>query len=447
MPPLSVQVYSPPKKDLSWMGLPEFVDDTVTDYTRPTPSIDVSKGVNGELEGNNTSVDKGETWPRVNYSQDNMKFTSTHKSMTPRAVLLKSGTKPIAVNKPSSTPKSTLNGIPQDDIDDKGYWDSGCSRYMTSNISYMSEYEPYNEGYVSFGHGGGKITSKGTIKTDKLEFENVYFVKELKYNLFSVSQICDNKNSVLFTDLECLVLGKDFKLYNDSHVWLRTPRQQNMYSIDLKNIVPHTNMTCLNAKASENESIKKEFSNDGTPQQNGVAERRNRTLIEAARTMLADAKLPVTFWAKAVSTACYVQNRVLVNKSQNKTPYELFNGTKEVASQAMEENMSTLRFIALPNWNVDVFERSRNTIPTSTTKDPTADQVEPVLSSIVETEVPTVSSHVPTDKAPSLGNAMTFENRLEDIFGDSTASVKLNEVEADLRNIETNIQVNPIPTL
>ncbi|GJW35477.1 ribonuclease H-like domain-containing protein [Tanacetum coccineum] len=56
--------------------------------------------------------------------------------------------------------------------------------------------------------------------------------------------------------------------------------------------------------------IKREFSNARTPQQNGVAERRNRTLIEAARTMLADAKLPVTFWAEAVSTACYVQNRV-----------------------------------------------------------------------------------------------------------------------------------------
>ncbi|GJQ93314.1 putative ribonuclease H-like domain-containing protein [Tanacetum coccineum] len=72
--------------------------------------------------------------------------------------------------------------------------------------------------------------------------------------------------------------------------------------------------------------IKREFSNARTPQQNGVVERRNRTLIEAARTMLADAKLHVTFWAEAVSTACYVQNRVLVNKSQNKTPYELFNG-------------------------------------------------------------------------------------------------------------------------
>nr|GEU33652.1 retrovirus-related Pol polyprotein from transposon TNT 1-94 [Tanacetum cinerariifolium] len=72
--------------------------------------------------------------------------------------------------------------------------------------------------------------------------------------------------------------------------------------------------------------IKREFSNARTPQQNGVTKRRNRTLIEAAKTMLVDAKLHVTFWAEAVNTACYVQNRVLVNKSQNKTPYELFNG-------------------------------------------------------------------------------------------------------------------------
>ncbi|GJT65166.1 ribonuclease H-like domain-containing protein [Tanacetum coccineum] len=63
-----------------------------------------------------------------------------------------------------------------------------------------------------------------------------------------------------------------------------------------------------------------------TPQQNRVAERRNMTLIEAARTILADSKLPTTFWAKVVNTACYVQNRVLVVKPHNKTPYELFHG-------------------------------------------------------------------------------------------------------------------------
>ncbi|GKA04891.1 putative ribonuclease H-like domain-containing protein [Tanacetum coccineum] len=78
--------------------------------------------------------------------------------------------------------------------------------------------------------------------------------------------------------------------------------------------------------------IKREYSVARTPQQNGVAERRNRTLIEAARTMLADFKLPTTFWAEAVSTACYVQNRVLVVKPHNKTPYELFRGFKPALS-------------------------------------------------------------------------------------------------------------------
>ncbi|GJT90214.1 ribonuclease H-like domain-containing protein [Tanacetum coccineum] len=72
--------------------------------------------------------------------------------------------------------------------------------------------------------------------------------------------------------------------------------------------------------------ILRQFSIARTPQQNGVAERRNRILIEDARTMLADSKLPTTFWAETVNTACYVQNRVLVVKPHNKTPYKLFHG-------------------------------------------------------------------------------------------------------------------------
>ncbi|GJY34858.1 ribonuclease H-like domain-containing protein [Tanacetum coccineum] len=82
----------------------------------------------------------------------------------------------------------------------------------------------------------------------------------------------------------------------------------------------------------EIKGIKREFSVARTPQQNGVVERKNRTLIEAARTMLADLKLPTTFWAEAVNTACYVQNRVLVIKPHNKTPYELFLGRKPALS-------------------------------------------------------------------------------------------------------------------
>ncbi|GKE50363.1 hypothetical protein Tco_1481621, partial [Tanacetum coccineum] len=63
------------------------------------------------------------------------------------------------------------------------------------------------------GEGQGRIIGKGTIRTSKLDFENVYYVKELQYfNLFSLLQICDKKNNVLFTETECLVLSKDFKV-------------------------------------------------------------------------------------------------------------------------------------------------------------------------------------------------------------------------------------------
>nr|GEV14087.1 putative ribonuclease H-like domain-containing protein [Tanacetum cinerariifolium] len=76
----------------------------------------------------------------------------------------------------------------------------------------------------------------------------------------------------------------------------------------------------------EMRGILRQFSVARTPQQNRVVERRNMTLIEADRTMLADFKLPTTFWAEAINIACYVQNRVLVVKPYNRTPYEPFYG-------------------------------------------------------------------------------------------------------------------------
>ncbi|GJT27175.1 ribonuclease H-like domain-containing protein [Tanacetum coccineum] len=369
----------------------------------------------------------------------------------------------------SADPSSVWPWVPKDtnlikfcvqsnsQLNDKGFVDSGCSRHMSGNIAHLSDFKDFDGGYVTFGGGanGGRITGKGTIKTDKLDFDDVYFVKELKFNLFSVSQMCDKKNYVLFTDSECLVLSPNFRLPDENQILLKIPRQDNMYSFDMKNIVPKDGLTCLVAKATSEESmlwhrrlghvnfkninklvkenlvrdlplkrfendqtcvaclkgkqhrascrpsplihyktivyvahgslwftwvfflktkdettqilknyinqienlveqkvkiirsdngtefknkimdefcrekgIKREYSVARTPQQNGVAERKNRTLIEAARTMLADSKLPTTFWAEAVSTACYVQNRVLIVKPHNKTPYELFRGIK-----------------------------------------------------------------------------------------------------------------------
>nr|GEX27654.1 hypothetical protein [Tanacetum cinerariifolium] len=79
-------------------------------------------------------------------------------------------------------------------------------------------------------------------------------------------------------------------------------------------------------KNRETNGILRQFSVARTSHQNRVAKRRNMTLIKAARTMLADSKLPTTFYAETVSTTCYVQNKVLVVKPHNKTPYELFHG-------------------------------------------------------------------------------------------------------------------------
>ncbi|GJT34745.1 putative ribonuclease H-like domain-containing protein [Tanacetum coccineum] len=118
-------------------------------------------------------------------------------------------------------------------------------------------FKDFDGGYVTFGGGanGGRITGKGTIKTDKLDFDDVYFVKELKFNLFSVSQMCDKKNYVLFTDSECLVLSPNFKLPDENQILLKIPRQDNMYSFDMKNIVPKDGLTCLVAKATSEESM------------------------------------------------------------------------------------------------------------------------------------------------------------------------------------------------
>nr|GEV28933.1 hypothetical protein [Tanacetum cinerariifolium] len=503
------------------------------------------------------------------------------------------------------------------------------------NISYLSDYEPFDGGYMSFGQGGCKIIGKGTIKTGKLEFENVYFVKDLKYNLFSVSQICDNKNSVLFTDSECIVLGKEFKLLDDANILLRTPRQHNMYSIDLNNIILHRDLTCLVAKASADEwkqhkascksklvnsvtkplhtlhldlfgptsissishkwyylvvtddfsrftwtfflkskeetsgilkkfiteiknlkdlklkiircdnggefrnkemndfcsqkVIKREFSNSRTLQQNGVAEKRNRTLIEVARTM------------------------VLVNKSHNKTPYELFNGRSpaigflkpfgchvmilntldnlgkfeekgdegyfigySMSSKAfrvfnkrtrrVEENLHVefLENKAIekgsgPNWLFDIntLNKSMNYVPVDAgtistnllgTKDAARQEVKKDVSSLryialpnwahdallefysIETPIPTVSSLVPTaystdsqepssvarliskrvanqEEIPSLDNILSLTNRFEDILGVPSNSDESNGREADISNMETAITASPTPTL
>nr|GEV88185.1 putative ribonuclease H-like domain-containing protein [Tanacetum cinerariifolium] len=272
----------------------------------------------------------------------------------------------------------------------EGYWDSGCSQHMTGNIFYLSDYEPYDGGYVSFGQRGGKITGKVTkasvdesmlwhrrlahlnfkimnnlVRHNLVKglpskcFENdhtcVAFLKGKQHKASCKTKLVNSVSKPLHTlhmDLfgptfvsslnhkwYCLVVTDEFSRFT----WTFFLKTKDETSGILRNFITEIEnlkdlkvkiIRCDNGGEFKNKEmhefcirkgIKREFSNARTPQQNGVVERRNGTLIEAARTMLADAKLPITFWAEVINTACYVQNRVLVNKSQNKTPYELFN--------------------------------------------------------------------------------------------------------------------------
>ncbi|GKA85723.1 putative ribonuclease H-like domain-containing protein [Tanacetum coccineum] len=195
--------------------------------------------------------------------------TIFHKTYSPirrpfkRTTTLKTNLANQKVNTAGDKAVSAVGGIwktaddPHKALKNKGIVDSGCSRHMIGNKAYLAEYQDYNGGLVSFGGSKGYITGKGKIKIGKLDFEDVSFVKELQqFNLFSVSQMCDKKNKVLFTDTECLVLSPEFKLPDENQVLLRFPRQNNMYSFNLENVVPTGGLSCLITKATVDESNK-----------------------------------------------------------------------------------------------------------------------------------------------------------------------------------------------
>nr|GEV10350.1 ribonuclease H-like domain-containing protein [Tanacetum cinerariifolium] len=187
----------------------------------------------------------------------NHKPTTKHSNFNKQVTTVKVNKVNVVHGTMGNAEKALANwGNPQQDLKDKRVIDSGCSRYMTGNISYLLEFKEINGRYVAFGGNpkGGKITDKGKIKIGKLDFDDVYFVKELKFNLFGVSQMYDKKNNILFTDTECVVLSSDYKLPDENHVLLRVPRENNMYNVDLKNVVSLGDLIYLFAKATLDES-------------------------------------------------------------------------------------------------------------------------------------------------------------------------------------------------
>nr|GEV18407.1 ribonuclease H-like domain-containing protein [Tanacetum cinerariifolium] len=192
---------------------------------------------------------------------------------------------------------------PQKVQEDQGYVDSGCSRHMTWNMSYLLDFKEFNRGYVTFG--------------------DEQMVAELL--------MCDIKNNVLFTDTECLVLSPTFKLLDESHILLRVPRKNNMYSVDMKNIVPKESLTCLVTKATLDESMlwHRRLGHINFKSINKLVKDNLVRGLPSKRfgnDQTCVAYLKGKQHKASFNAACYVQNRVLVVKTHNKTPYELFRG-------------------------------------------------------------------------------------------------------------------------
>ncbi|GKA95056.1 putative ribonuclease H-like domain-containing protein [Tanacetum coccineum] len=210
VPPPYTGNYMPSKPDLSFAGLDNSVYKTKVSETITT----ASKTSKDSLEKPKTvrpSAPIIEEWD-TDSDNDRQVPVNVAKQSSPRVATLISTTRPVN----TATPKS--KGNPKYTLHDQGIFDSRCSRHMTGNKSFLIDYQDIDGGFVAFA---------GCAKGEK---------------------------SVLFTETEYLVLSPDFKLLDESQVLLKAPKQNNMYSFDLKNIVPLGGLTCLFEKATINES-------------------------------------------------------------------------------------------------------------------------------------------------------------------------------------------------
>ncbi|GJU18862.1 retrovirus-related pol polyprotein from transposon TNT 1-94 [Tanacetum coccineum] len=170
--------------------------------------------------------------------------------------------------------------------------DSGCSKHMTGNLKLLTNFVEKFLGTVKFGNDQiAPIRGYEDLVQGTITIKRVYYVEGLNHNLFSVGQFCDADLEVAFQKSTC-------------------------YIRDLKGNDLLT------------EGIRHETSTAQTPEQNSDVERQNRTLVEAARTMLSATKVPLFFWAKAIATTCFTQNRSLVIPQHEKTPYHIINARK-----------------------------------------------------------------------------------------------------------------------
>nr|GEV45218.1 hypothetical protein [Tanacetum cinerariifolium] len=272
--------------------------------------------------------------------------------------------------------------------------DSGCSKYMTGKLKLLINFVEKFLGTVKFVNDQiAPILGFGDLVQGAVMIKRVYYVEGLNHNLFSVGQFCDTYLEVAFRKSTCFI--RDLK-GNDL---LTGSRGINLYSITLQDTncpnliflmakatssqawlwhrsLSHLNFDTINLLSKNdivacpkrtsflNQTLHAYFAAEGilhqtsvarTPEQNGIVERRNHTLVEAARTMLSTAKVPLFLWAEAIATACFTQNHSLVIPHHEKTPYHIINDRKPVFNKRTRVIMETIHvnFDELPQMASD----------------------------------------------------------------------------------------------
>nr|GEX25490.1 retrovirus-related Pol polyprotein from transposon TNT 1-94 [Tanacetum cinerariifolium] len=185
------------------------------------------------------------------------------------------------------------------------YLDSGCSKHMTGDRSRLMNFVKKFIRTVRFGNDHfGAIMGYGDYVIGNSVISRVYYMEGLGHNLFSVGHFCDSDMEVAFRKHSCYV--------RDTYgvELIKGSRGSNLYTISIEDMMKSSPIL------------------PKTPQQDGVVERQNRTLVEAARAMLIFSKAPMFLWAEVVASACYTQNRSLIHTRHHKTPYELVHNKK-----------------------------------------------------------------------------------------------------------------------
>nr|GFB51838.1 integrase, catalytic region, zinc finger, CCHC-type, peptidase aspartic, catalytic [Tanacetum cinerariifolium] len=234
--------------------------------------------------------------------------------------------------------------------------DSGCSKHMIGNLKLLINFVEKFLGTIKFRNDQiAPILGYGDLVQGAITIKRVYYIEGLNYNLFSIGQFCDADLEVAFRKSTCYIrdlkgnalrtgsYGTDLYLITlqgtncpnliflmakatSSQAWLWHRRLSHL-NFDTINFLSKNDIVTLHAYFAV-EGIHHQMLVARTPEKNGVVERRNRTLVEAARTMLSAAKVPLFFWAEAIATTCFTQNRSLVIPRHEKTPYHIINERK-----------------------------------------------------------------------------------------------------------------------